>query len=173
VSKRILSCPPLSCTPFNCPGHELFRKGLSGCGIDTVNAPVGTVFNLKFTVSDLSFPPAISEVQRRIVVVSPCEQGQTYCPALAQPAPAKGEFACGTTDCTSRAAILSLQPVQAPLAPSSIEVSRSLPLCAISNRSAGLSIFSDSFLRGRATTQSLVCSPPWTLFALLSHPCSF
>jgi hypothetical protein len=71
TSKRILSCPPIFCISFNCPGHELFRKGLSGCGIDTLNAPVGTVFVLTFTVSDYSFPPATSEVLRRIIVVLP------------------------------------------------------------------------------------------------------
>jgi hypothetical protein len=157
VSKRILSCPPINCMPFNCPGHEMFRKGLSGCGIHTVNAPVGTVFVLTFIVSDLSFPSATSEVVRRIIVVSPCGRGQTYCSALAQPAPANSEFACGTSDCISRAAILSLQPAQPLLVPLSIEFSKALPLCAISNRSVGLSMLSGSLLGGRAATHSLVC----------------
>jgi hypothetical protein len=169
VSKRILSCPPISCVPFNCPGHEMFRKGVSGCGIDTVSAPVGTVFALAFTVSDLSFPPITSEALRRIVVVSPCEQGQTYCPALAQPTLATSEFACGTTDCMSRSAIISLQPVKPPLVPPYIEFSKALPVSAISNRSAGLSRFSASVNGRRATIHSLVrCTYQHnlTLFAL-------
>jgi hypothetical protein len=159
VSKRILSCPPLSCMPFNCPGHELFRKGLSGCGIDTVNAPVGTVFGLKLAVSDLSVPPATFEVVRRIIVVSPCGQGQTYCPALAQPAVVTSEFACGTTDCTSRASLLSLQPAEPPPMPPDIEFSKTLPVSAISNRSAGWPMFNGSVYGRRPTIHSLVCCP--------------
>jgi hypothetical protein len=163
VSKRILSCPPISCAPFNCPGHELFRKGLAGCGVDTVNAPVGTVFVVAFTVSDLSFPPATSEVVRRILVVSPCNRGQTYCPALAQPPHPTGEFACGTTDCISRAAILALQPVQPPLVTASVEFSKALPVSAISKSSAGSSVMPGPVHGRTATSQSLVCS------LLLSH----
>jgi hypothetical protein len=133
VSKHILSCPPISCMPFNCPGHESFRKGLSGCGIDTVSAPVDTVFSLVFTTSDLNFPPATSEVVRLITVVSPCGQGQMYCPGLAKPAHATGELACGTTDCISRAAIIALQPIEPTLAAPSIAFSTALPVSAISN----------------------------------------
>jgi hypothetical protein len=172
VSKRVLSCPPLSCMPFNCPGHELFRKGLSGCGIDTVNAAVGSVFALTFTVSDLSFPPATSEVQRRIIVVSPCGQGQTYCPALAQPAPATGEFACGTTDCTTRKAIFALQPVQPRFVPPNIEFSKALPVSAISNRSAGLPFFSGSMHEHRSTTNAQVCCICQHTCGISLHPCS-
>jgi hypothetical protein len=157
VSKRILSCPPISCMPFNCPGHELFRKGLSGCGIDTVNAPVGTVFVLAFTVSDYSFPPATSEVLRRIIVVSPCDQGQTYCPDLAKPVRPIGQFACGTTDCISRAAILALQPIQPPVVPPSMEFSKALPVATISNRSDGFSLFPTSVPGRSATISSQVC----------------
>jgi hypothetical protein len=144
ISKRVLSCPPVSCMPFNCPGHDFFRKGLSGCGIDTLNAPVGTEFALAFTVSDLSIPPATSEVLRRIIVVSPCKPGQTYCPELAGPALSTDEFACGKTDCISRAAILAQQPVQPTRAPPSARFSTALPVSAISNRSAGQSQISGS-----------------------------
>jgi hypothetical protein len=151
LSKRVLTCPPISCVPFNCPGHEFFRKGLSGCGIDTVSAPVGTVFDLAFTVSDLSIPPATSEVLRHIMVVSPCEESQTYCPDLAKPALSTDEHACGTTDCSSRAAILALQPVQPNLIPLSLEFTQSLPLSAMSNRSAGSPLFSGFVHGGRAT----------------------
>jgi hypothetical protein len=142
--------------PFNCPGHELFRKGLSGCGIDTVNSPVGTVFALAFTVSDLSFPPATSEALRLITVISPCEPGQTYCPALYLPAVTTGKFACGTTDGISRAAILAQQPIQPPFIPPSVEFSKALPVSAISNRSDGLLL--SGYVHGRRDTiHSLVC----------------
>jgi hypothetical protein len=152
VSERVLTCPPIPCAPFNCPGHEFFRKGLSGCGIDTLSAPVGTVFSLEFTVSDLSIPPAASEVLRRIVVVSPCKEGHTYCPDLAKPALSTDEHACGTTDCSSRAALLALQPVQPALIPPSIEFNQSLPVSSISNRSAGSPPFSGFVHGSRATS---------------------
>jgi hypothetical protein len=166
VSKRILSCPPISCMPFSCPGHETFRKGLSGCGIDTVNAPVGTVFVLKFTVSDLSFPPATSEAQRHIIVVSPCGQDQTYCPDLAQPDLGLGDFICGTTDCISRAAILSRQPVQSPGFPPSIEFSEAIPSSAISNSSSNLSMFPGYMLSSRTMVRFLVCCTCLTTFCM-------
>jgi hypothetical protein len=169
LSKRILSCPPISCVPFNCPGHELFRKGLSGCGIDTVNAPVGTVFGLAFTVSDLSFPPSTSEALRRIIVVSPCEEGQMYCPALTQPALSSDEFACGTTDCVSRASILELQPIQPTFDPPFIEFSKTLPVSAISNRSAGSSPLSGSVHGSPANISSLVCVTPTRTLTLFIH----
>jgi hypothetical protein len=156
LSKRVLTCPPIYCVHFNCPGHEFFRTGLSGCCIDTVSAPVGTVFSLPFTVSDLGIPPGTSEVLRHIMVVSPCKEGQTYCPDLAKPALSTDEHACGTTDCTSRAALLALQPVQPTFRPPSIEFNQSLPASTISNRSAGSPMFAGFVYGGRATSLVLV-----------------
>jgi hypothetical protein len=170
VSKRVLTCPPTACVPFNCPGHEFFRKGLSGCGIDTLSAPVGTVFGLAFTVSDLSMPPATSEVLRRIMVVSPCGEGHTYCPDLAKPALSTDEHACGTTDCSSRAALLALQPVQSTAIPPFIEFTQALPVSSISNRSAGSPLFS-GFVHGSRAT-SLVQVPFLSQIFVLSVLCS-
>ena len=118
--------------PFNCPGHESRVKGLSGCGIDTVSAPVDTIFVLNFVVSDLHTPPAITGVSRMIVVVSPCGAEDIYCADLADPQQPPGSgHACGTTDCASRAAILALQPPE-PVAPS-LMFSSAVPLTSLSD----------------------------------------
>ena len=50
MTLRVLACPPLSCLPIGCPGHEFVKKGLQGCGLDTLNSPVGTEFSIEFTV---------------------------------------------------------------------------------------------------------------------------
>jgi hypothetical protein len=157
LSKHILSCPPSSCKLFNCPGHESFRKGLSGCGIDTVNAPVGTLFFLTFTVSDLAIPPATSEVVRLITVASPCREGQIYCPNLAKSALSTGEHACGTTECISRAAIVALEPMETFTEAVSVHFSAGLPLAAISNTSNISSSLSGSMQGRKATILSQVC----------------
>jgi hypothetical protein len=132
LSSNILSCAPDSCMAFNCPGHESFRKGLSGCGINTVNGEVGSVLSLTFSVSDFSYPPATTTVQRLITVISPCKYGEIYCPELAQPAHPSGEHACGSTDCVSRAAILALLPVEPTIVAPSIEFSTAVPVSAVS-----------------------------------------
>jgi hypothetical protein len=154
--------------PFNCPGHESFRKGLSGCGIDTANAPVHTVFYLPFTASDLGMPSATSTVVRLITVVSPCGQEEgIYCPDLAKPAHSTGEHACGTTGCIFRAAILALQPMELKptLVAPSIEFSTSLPVSAISKKSYASSSPSDSVHGRSGITISEACRifcPPET-----------
>jgi hypothetical protein len=124
VSDRIVTCPPRSCMPFNCRGHELRRKGIHGCGVDTVNAPVGTVFTLNFTVTDKHVPPASATVQRLIRVISPCP-AQKYCPDLQAP------HDCGSSDCTVRAALLAQTPV--PHAPPVIGISDAVPKSLVSN----------------------------------------
>jgi hypothetical protein len=137
LSMNVLSCAPSSCMPFNCPGHESFRKGLSGCGIDTVNSPVDNLFLLTFTVSDFSTPPATSYIHRLITIISPCAPGETYCPDLAKPPHSTGEHACGTTDCITRAAILVLVPVERSTAAPSIEFSSAVPVAAVSSTPPG------------------------------------
>ena len=139
VTERILSCPPDSCMLFNCPGHQSHRKGLSGCGIDTLTAAVGTFYAVIFTVMDLSTPPATTTAKRYVEVVSPCESAKIYCPALAPPTTPTLEHACGTTDCTSREAILALQPPEAAPVPPSIEYSTAVPLTAVSSLQSQLS----------------------------------
>jgi hypothetical protein len=162
VSKRTLCCPRTACMQFNCPRGQLNWPQTASqgprCGIDTANVPVGNVFVLAFTVLDFSFPPVTSEAVRRIIVVSPCDKGQTYCPDLAKPAHPIGEFACGTADCISRAAIVALQLIQPRMGPPSIALSNSLPVSAISNTSAGFWRYYRSVLGRSATTSSQVCS---------------
>ena len=117
--------------PFNCPGHESRLKGLSGCVIDTVSAPLDTIFAVEFVVSDAHTPPATAAMSRLIVVVSPCEPGAVYCYDLADPRQAPGSgHACGTTNCVSRAAILALQPAE-PVAPI-LTFSSAVPVTSVS-----------------------------------------
>ena len=81
---------------FNCPGHESRLKGLSGCGIDTVSAPLDTVFVLQFVVRDTNNFPATIVVSRLVEVVSPCQPAEVYCADLADPQQAPGSgHACG------------------------------------------------------------------------------
>ena len=139
MSDHVLSCPPASCMLFNCPGHEFFRKGLSGCGIDTLNAPVDTEFSLRFTLTDFSNPPATVSVERRIIVVSPCQHGDIYCPELAWPAHGTGAHACGSTNCFSRGAILALEASDVIQTPPSVKFSTSVPVSALYSIPAGTS----------------------------------
>lgn len=116
---------------FGCPGHESVRKGLSGCGVNTVQASVGTWFSVNFTVSDFNTPPATSSVQRLILVVSPCADQETYCPDLALPVHTTSQYACGTTDCASRAATLALQPEGEIIPAPTVEFSEAVPVSAV------------------------------------------
>lgn len=148
MSDRVLSCPPASCMLFNCPGHEFFQKGLSGCGIDTLNAPVDTEFSLKFTVADFSNPPATVSVERRIIVVSPCQHADIYCPELAWPAHATGAHACGSTNCPSRAAILALEASDATQTSPSVKFSTSVPVSALYSVHVGTSPTGNTNVQG-------------------------
>ena len=97
LTLTILSCPPASCLPFGCPGHEYSRKGLQGC-VETETYPVGAQLVITFTVFDKETPPGSSSVDRLLRVVSPCSGDEIHCPALEQ--------ACGTTSCEVREALL-------------------------------------------------------------------
>lgn len=110
ITSRILTCPPGECLPFNCPGHELQRKGIQGCGADTDTADVGTVLSFDFVVMDLSVPPAVTRATRLLRVVSPCAAAETYCPELEAP------HDCGSSSCPARAALLASEPAD-PVAP--------------------------------------------------------
>ena len=82
LTTHVLACPPQECLPFGCPGHELYVKGLAGCGVDTASAPVGATFNITFTVFDHHRPPGYASIQRTLTIAaSPCPAGQFYCPA--------------------------------------------------------------------------------------------
>jgi hypothetical protein len=109
ISHRILACPPADCLFYACPGHELRVKGLAGCGIDTQNAPVGTTFEVVFTVFDLGRPAASASLVRVISIVSPCKSTETYCPS--------SPVACATSPCSLRQV---LAPSQLPDAPANI-----------------------------------------------------
>lgn len=104
LTPRILTCPPDGCMPFNCPGHELLRKGIQGCGADTDTAAVGTLIKFDFVVMDLSVPPVVTRATRLVRVVSPCAASETYCPDLEPP------HDCGSSACSTRATLLAAEP---------------------------------------------------------------
>jgi hypothetical protein len=74
----VLACPPASCLPRGCPGHEFRKKGIQGCGIDT-SAPVGSVFSLTFVVLDRWLPPAMATTERVITIRGPCPAAAHFC----------------------------------------------------------------------------------------------
>ena len=116
LTERVLACPPTECLAVGCPGHELYVKGLAGCGVDT-NAPVGTSFNITFTVFDSHRPSATASLVRKYTIVSPCSPGEVYCPELTTQ--------CGTAPCTLRAVSDSLNAVdQVPAPDIQIDLSR-------------------------------------------------
>ena len=70
-------CPPDGCMATGCIGSRVTDKQPIVCGVDTVNADVGAVFMLKFSVYNSAGMGA--SVQRVITVVSPCDAGQFLC----------------------------------------------------------------------------------------------
>ena len=94
LSHRVLACPPAHCLLLGCPGHELRTKGLAGCGVDTEEAPIGTSFNVSFTVFDSSRPAASASIIRTVTVVYPCPTSEIYCPDRA--------VQCAETPCSLR-----------------------------------------------------------------------
>ncbi|XRB13813.1 hypothetical protein RI054_07g36510 [Pseudoscourfieldia marina] len=77
LTDSLLVCPPESCMPFGCPGHELWRKGVHSC-VNT-STPVGTVFTVDFVVFDTNGEHA--SAARTITIGVPCPEGQYWCPA--------------------------------------------------------------------------------------------
>eukprot|EP00892_Ulva_mutabilis_P003917 jgi/Ulvmu1/1898/UM012_0056.1 len=107
LTDRVLSCPPDACLPFGCPGHEFSGKGLDSCGIDTIQAAVGTEYSLPFVVFDHSVPPLMATATRYVRVVEPCASGETYCPSVPSQL-------CGTAPCSLRASLADPDPPPPP-----------------------------------------------------------
>ena len=76
LTDSLLVCPPESCMPFGCAGHELWRKGVDSC-LNT-STPVGTVFSVDFVVFDTDGVHA--SATRTITIGEPCPEGQYWCP---------------------------------------------------------------------------------------------
>jgi len=91
ISSSILSCIHMECIDRGCAGHAFSISGIRSCNVNTW-APVGTIYQLRFTV----FTPRLvrehhitqpgsemftGEVVRTIVIVSACPQNQQLCGA--------------------------------------------------------------------------------------------
>ena len=107
LAGRVLSCPPDSCLPFGCPGHEFSRKGLDGCGIDTRDAAVGTQYSLNFVVFDHNVPPLSVTVTRYVSIVAPCTAEEIYCPNTPSQM-------CGSAPCAVREQLADPEPPAPP-----------------------------------------------------------
>jgi hypothetical protein len=82
LTRYIVTCPPEACLPVGCPLHSFRKKGIQGCGIDTVTREPGTEYTLKFIVWDRNVPPKMATAERIIRVISPCSEQELYCPGL-------------------------------------------------------------------------------------------
>ncbi|GIM11176.1 hypothetical protein Vretimale_14689 [Volvox reticuliferus] len=76
LTAHIIACPPSAClsTASGCSAqvlnsYRLTRRGLAGCGIDTM-APVGSVFSVDFWVWDADY--ANASVIRYVEITDPC-----------------------------------------------------------------------------------------------------
>ena len=76
---QVLMCPPDTClaTGGGCDGSRIIDKQPVVCGVDTVNADVGTTYTLRYAVYNSAGMKAT--VERIISVVSPCDSGQFLC----------------------------------------------------------------------------------------------
>lgn len=74
---QITLCPPDDCAATQCRDHRADRKQPSECGIDTVNATVGSSFRMHLVVFDSKGANATAE--RLVTVVKPCELLESYC----------------------------------------------------------------------------------------------
>ncbi|KAG2445957.1 hypothetical protein HXX76_000560 [Chlamydomonas incerta] len=77
ITAMITLCPPEDCAPTQCRDHRADRKQPSECGIDTVNATVGSSFRVQLVVFDSKGANATAE--RLITVIKPCELLESYC----------------------------------------------------------------------------------------------
>ena len=78
-----------------CIGSRVTDKQPIACGVDTVNADIGTVFTLTFAVHNSAGQGAT--VQRVVTVISPCDDGQFFCGT-----------SCSEVDCETQASVASL-----------------------------------------------------------------
>lgn len=94
ITARVLVCPPDSCGQSGtCEGHRFIEKLdlETACGIDT-NAPVGSVFRLRYAVYDSGMLSAATE--RTILIINKCADGQYLCASgkVCSDVPCDGEF---------------------------------------------------------------------------------
>ena len=105
LTGAVITCPPDGCLSYGCPRHSFVNKGIQGCGVDTVTAPVGTEVAVTFLVWDRGQPPQRAHATRLIRVVSPCDDGEVYCPE-------PPELPCGTVACAARALVAEQGPTE-------------------------------------------------------------
>ncbi|GFR50777.1 hypothetical protein Agub_g13042 [Astrephomene gubernaculifera] len=107
LTSKIALCPPDNCAKTQCRAHWADRKQPSECGIDTVNAAIGTTYSLKLGVYDSMGVNAT--VERIIKVVSPCSTGQSYCEETS--ASGETQYVCSDVSCEQRASLTALADV--------------------------------------------------------------
>ena len=70
-------CPPDGCLATGCVGSRIADKQPVACGVDTVNADIGTTYTVTYVVYNSAGMEATA--QRVISVISPCDSGQYLC----------------------------------------------------------------------------------------------
>ena len=105
---QVLMCPPTGCMATGCIGHRIADKQPIACGVDTVNADVGTVFMLPFTAYNSAGDRA--DAQRVITVVSPCSDGQYLCGSV-----------CSPVNCVTRESVAGLPGASPPAGDTPLE----------------------------------------------------
>ena len=70
-------CPPDGCLATGCVGSRIADKQPVACGVDTVNADIGTTYTLTYVVYNSAGMEATA--QRVISVISPCDSGKYLC----------------------------------------------------------------------------------------------
>lgn len=79
LTNVIITCPAASCLAIGCPQHSFPKKGIQGCGVDTVLAAPGTEYRLKFVVWDRNVPSMMATAERIIRVETPCDAEELFC----------------------------------------------------------------------------------------------
>ena len=69
---QIVMCKSVPCSQP--AGYSFATYGLARCGLN-VNAALGTVYSVNFTVFDRSVPPQKASTARTITIVNPCATG--------------------------------------------------------------------------------------------------
>lgn len=97
LTSAVLACAPGSCLNTGCVGYEWVKKGMLGC-INT-SAPVGTIFEVIFTVYNTAIPAQFANASRTIVIIDPCDSGEELCEDLS----------CSSIACDQRDEILQTE----------------------------------------------------------------
>ena len=91
-------CPPDGCLATGCVGSRIADKQPVACGVDTVNADIGTTYTVTYVVYNSAGMEATA--QRVISVISPCDSGQYLCGSTCSAVSTAGS-SCAWSTCSA------------------------------------------------------------------------